>query len=131
MFIVFCSWFRNVEKSVFSSFVVICSFHCLPFIGVAGSHYFDVDEDLTFHFIVDPDPDPAPHQSDGNLRPLVADPASQNSAKPSGSGSGSRSVSLQLWSETCRYLHSFYVKIILALFTRYTAHSRLLIYLCA
>ena len=75
MFIVFCSWFRNVEKSVFSSFVVICSFHCLPFIGVAGSHYFDVDEDLTFHFIVDPDPDPAPHQSDGNLRPLVADPA--------------------------------------------------------
>ncbi len=24
-----------------------------------------------FHFNADPDPDPAPHQSDGNLRPLV------------------------------------------------------------
>ncbi len=69
--IVFCSWFRNIEKSVFSSFVVICSFHCLPFIGVADPHYFDVDEDLTFHFIVDPDQDPAPHQSYRNLRPVV------------------------------------------------------------
>ncbi len=56
---------------MFSSFVVICSFHCLPFIGVAGSHYFDVDPDLTFHYIVDPDPDPAPHQSYRNLRPVV------------------------------------------------------------
>jgi hypothetical protein len=56
---------------VFSSFVVICSFHCLPFIGVAGPHYFDIDPDLTFHFIVNPDPDPDPHQMYRNLRPMV------------------------------------------------------------
>ncbi len=45
--------------------------------------HFDADPDPTFHFDADPDPishfhfdadadsDPAPHQSDANLRPLV------------------------------------------------------------
>jgi hypothetical protein len=46
---------------------------------VAYQHHFNVDPDLGFHFNSDPDPafyfsadpvsDPAPYQSDGDLRP--------------------------------------------------------------
>ncbi len=45
------------------------------------SHHFHGDPDPSFHFYADPDPtlhfnadpdlDPAPHQKDANLRPLV------------------------------------------------------------
>ncbi len=37
---------------------------------------FNADPERAFHFNADPepDPDPAPHQSDGNLRPLVYRP---------------------------------------------------------
>jgi hypothetical protein len=35
--------------------------------SVAKPHRFDVNPDPAFHFAVDPDPDPTPHQSDTNL----------------------------------------------------------------
>jgi hypothetical protein len=38
---------------------------------VMDSHRVNVDPDSAFHFNADPDPNPAPHQSDGNLRPQV------------------------------------------------------------
>ncbi len=48
-------------------------------IFVADPHHADVDPDPTFHFDLDPNltfkfganPDPAPHESDANLRPLA------------------------------------------------------------
>ncbi len=42
---------------------------------VADPHHFNADLDPAFHLNVDPDPDPAPHQSDGNLRPVVYVPS--------------------------------------------------------
>jgi hypothetical protein len=44
---------------------------------VAESHHFyeKQDPDQTFHFFADLDPDPAPHQSDANLSPLVCRPS--------------------------------------------------------
>jgi hypothetical protein len=37
--------------------------------------HFDADSDLALLFNEDPDPDPAPHQSNANLRPLVYRPS--------------------------------------------------------
>jgi hypothetical protein len=47
-------------------------------IKVADPHHFNAEPDQhpAFHFNADPDTDLAPHQSDGNLQPLVYDPPS-------------------------------------------------------
>jgi|688.fasta_scaffold164762_1 hypothetical protein len=37
--------------------------------------HFDADPDPTFDFDTDPDLDPAPHESDANLLPLVYRPS--------------------------------------------------------
>jgi hypothetical protein len=48
---------------------------------VADPHHFHADPDPSFHFNTNPtfhfnaDPDPVPHQSDVNLRPLVYRPS--------------------------------------------------------
>jgi|688.fasta_scaffold1006276_2 hypothetical protein len=39
----------------------------LVFARVADPHHFNADTDPAFHFNADPDLDPAPLQSDGNL----------------------------------------------------------------
>jgi hypothetical protein len=39
------------------------------------SFHLTADSDLVFHFNVDPELDPAPHQSDANRQPLVNRPS--------------------------------------------------------
>ncbi len=56
---------------------------------VADPHHFNADPDPSFHLSTDPDQDPAPHQSDAYLRPLVYRP----------------SMSLFLWATTA--LHGY------------------------
>ncbi len=41
----------------------------------ADPHHFNAHPDLAFHFTADPDPDPAPHVSNVNPRPLVYRPS--------------------------------------------------------